>query len=161
MDDLGQHVISTKDVQTAAKSVVRWAAGQRPPIEIVSVSQVVFKDVIYSSIFWKRSGTATALTYKLRPKTGDKRLTRLPLSMDILPKSVLDAIVYLRSKSLVWSEIERRSALAYSPNWASDEGGFVEWSSLPVVVLARFPRRRIPHSNMHRWYDLRVEQKGS
>lgn len=38
-----------------------------------------------------------------------------------------------------------------SPNW-------LEWNSAPDEALALFPRKRISHTNLQRWYDLRIEQ---
>jgi hypothetical protein len=74
---------------------------------------------------------------------------------------VLGAIKLLHSQSgLSWQEIERLSSLPYSPKWHDELGkhGFVNWEELPPGVVKAFPKRRLPHSNLHRWYDLKVEQ---
>jgi autonomous glycyl radical cofactor GrcA len=98
---------------------------------------------------------------KARPRTGESRQVRLPLSIDLLPMDVLEAIKELRSLwGLSWPEIERLSSLPFSEGWREKIGtqGFVNWDALPTRVLDAFPHLRIPHSNLHRWYDLRVEQ---
>lgn len=82
----------------------------------------------------------------LRPKTGEKRQVRQPLSIDKLPEDVRDEIRKLRVAGYTWSEIEERSAK------------FVKWESLSTRVLELFPEMHIPRSNLQRWYDLRVEQ---
>jgi hypothetical protein len=87
-----------------------------------------------------------------RPKTGEKRRTRQPLKIDRLPVEVRDAIQKLRAQGKTWLEIEELSSLPL------DKGGFVNWDALPTAVLELFPDLRIPHSNLHRWYDVRVEQ---
>jgi hypothetical protein len=83
---------------------------------------------------------------KARPKTGEPRRTRRPLSIDRLPLSVHDEILKLRALGRSWPEIEELSK------------SFVKWDEQPTAVLELFPDLRIPHSNLHRWYDLRVEQ---
>ncbi|QNI34522.1 DUF3486 family protein [Alloacidobacterium dinghuense] len=87
-----------------------------------------------------------------RPKTGERRRARQPLKIDRLPIEVRDKIQALRSKGKTWQEIEELSALPV------DKGGFVAWDALPTPVLELFPDLRLPHTNLHRWYDLRVEQ---
>ncbi len=99
---------------------------------------------------------------KSLPRTGESRQRRRPLSIDLLPMDVLEAIKLLRLQSgLTWQEIERLSSQPYSPKWRDELGkhGFVNWDELPRAALKAFPKRRLPHSNLHRWYDLRVEQK--
>ncbi len=99
---------------------------------------------------------------KSLPRTGESRQRRRPLSIDLLPMDVLEAIKLLRRQSgLTWQEIERLSSQPYSPKWRDELGkhGFVNWDELPRAALKAFPKRRLPHSNLHRWYDLRVEQK--
>jgi hypothetical protein len=74
---------------------------------------------------------------------------------------VLEAIKLLRSESgFTWQEIERLSSLPYSPKWRAELGthGFVDWDELPPAVVKAFPKLRLPHSNLHRWYDLKVQQ---
>jgi len=80
------------------------------------------------------------------PKTGEPRRVRQPLRRDRLPLALLDRIRAERAKGHSWAEIERDS-----PNWQ-------EWEEAPLKVLAAFPDRRLPHSNLQRWHDLRVEQ---
>jgi hypothetical protein len=50
--------------------------------------------------------------------------------------------------------------LPYSPKWREELGnhGFIKWDKLPPGVVKAFPKRRLPHSNLHRWYDLKVKQ---
>ncbi len=92
-------------------------------------------------------------------KTGEKRKTNQPLKIDRLPASVHDAILYLRNHDgKTWQEIEAQSAAKYSKEWKYDAGGFVEWDEVSIAVLELFPEMRLPHSSLHRWYDLRVEQ---
>jgi hypothetical protein len=96
---------------------------------------------------------------KPRPRTGEKRRTNLPLKIDRLPLEIRDAIQYLKNGcGKTWQEIEELSALPYNADWKSGKGGFVNWKSLPTPVLELFPDLRLPHSNLHRWYDLRVSQ---
>jgi hypothetical protein len=88
-----------------------------------------------------------------RPKTGEKRVTNQPLKIDRLSPEVHHTILLLRNaKGKTWQEIEDLSALPVK------EGGFVDWESLPTPVLELFPNMRLPHSNLHRWYDIRVRQ---
>jgi hypothetical protein len=89
---------------------------------------------------------------KPRPKTGEKREVKRPLNIDRLPVEVKDAILQLRDQGKTWPEIEELSALP------KDKGGFIDWEALPTPVLELFPDLRLPHSNLHRWYDLRVSQ---
>jgi hypothetical protein len=92
---------------------------------------------------------------KARPKTGEPRETRQPLKIDRLPPSVHEAILRLRNRDgKTWQEIEQLSAEACGDG----KPGFVDWTNLPTPVLELFPDMRIPKSNLHRWYDLRVGQ---
>lgn len=88
-----------------------------------------------------------------RPGTGDARKTNQPLKIDKLPSSVHDAIrrLYTR-KGLTWTEIEALSSASLA------DGGFIDWEKLPQAVLDLFPNKRLPHSNLHRWFDLRIRQ---
>jgi hypothetical protein len=95
---------------------------------------------------------------KRRPKTGEERKTHLPLKIDLLPQAVRDAIQTLYDRGATWKEIEERSVLAYSPNWATDGKGFVNWEALDLPVLERFPDMRLAKSTLHLWFDLRVRQ---
>lgn len=94
---------------------------------------------------------------KPRPKTGERRLVRQPLKIDRLPQEIRDAIQALKSDH-TWEEIEELSAMHFNPKWQSQGGGFVDWEKLPAKVAALFPNRRLPHSNLQRWYDIRVRQ---
>jgi hypothetical protein len=91
-----------------------------------------------------------------KPKTGERRKTRQPLKIDRLIEylpAIRDKIQELKNRDgLTWQEIEDLSAL--SP----DRGGFVSWENLPIHILELFPDMRLPHSNLHRWYDLRIQQ---
>jgi len=96
---------------------------------------------------------------KPRPRTGDKRKANQPLKIDKLPVEVRDAVLYLRNQGLkTWMEIEELSALKYEPKWKGTLGGFVDWNSLPLHLLELFPDMRLPHTSIHRWYDLRFDQ---
>ena len=95
---------------------------------------------------------------KARPKTGEKRELNRPLKIDRLPIEVRDAIMKLRDVGKTWPEIEELSSLSFNPKWWTNGGGFVNWEELPTPVLELFPDMRLPHSNLHRWYDLRVSQ---
>src|SRR5690348_14056126 len=81
-----------------------------------------------------------------RPKTGEKRRTRQPLKMDKLPAELLDRVMKERAAGMFWKEIED-----LSPR-------FEEWQKTSEEVRAQFPGLRIPHTTLHRWYDLRFEQ---
>jgi hypothetical protein len=96
---------------------------------------------------------------KQGPRTGEKRKAQQPLKIDRLPVEVRDAIQHLKNVAgKTWQEIEELSSLAYSEKWSEGGGGFVPWERLPLDVLELFPDMRLPHSNLHRWYDLRVSQ---
>src|SRR5229473_1740284 len=82
-----------------------------------------------------------------RPKTGEARKTRQPFAIDKLPSSWRDQIIAWRAKWLTWEQIEEETAS-------------FEWDKLPEEFsLSLFADRRIPHSTLHRWYDVQVEQK--
>jgi hypothetical protein len=82
-----------------------------------------------------------------RPKTGDKRATRKPLTIDRLPDEVKARLVAAREQEWKsWEAIE-----ADSPAWK-------EWDKASPEAQKLFPGRKIPHSNAQRWYDIRVEQ---
>jgi hypothetical protein len=95
---------------------------------------------------------------KPRPKTGEKREVKRPLNIDRLPVEVRDAILQLRDNGKTWPEIEELSSLPYNEAWSTKGGGFVNWEGLTTPVLELFPDLKLPHSNLHRWYDLRVSQ---
>lgn len=91
-------------------------------------------------------------------KTGETRKTKQPLKIDRLPTEVIDAILFLRNtRGKPWLEIEAQSAEKYSKSWKL-KGGFVNWAKMPADVLALFPLKKLPHSNLQRWWDLRVSQ---
>lgn len=72
---------------------------------------------------------------------------RQPMSIDKLPIEVRDKIVELRGpQGRSWMEIEELSK------------SFVPWPTLPSSTQALFPGKYLPHSNLHRWYDVRVAQ---
>jgi hypothetical protein len=86
--------------------------------------------------------------------TGEKRKTDQPFHVDRLPVSVQMVICRLKSNDgLSWQQIEDLSRLPKGV-----DGGFVDWVNLPANVLEYFPGRYIPHSNMHRWFDVRKRQ---
>jgi hypothetical protein len=80
------------------------------------------------------------------PKTGERRRARQPLRLDRLPLALLDRIRAERAQGRTWTEIERDS-----PSWP-------EWEQVTPEVLADFPGRRLPHTSLQRWHDLRVDQ---
>jgi hypothetical protein len=82
----------------------------------------------------------------LRRKTGERQRVRQPLKIDRLPMEIHDRILKTRAKAMTWEEIERDS-----PSWN-------EWEKVDAKIAALFPGRKLPHSNLQRWYDLRVEQ---
>ena len=95
---------------------------------------------------------------KPRPKTGEERRTHQPLKIDLLPQAARDAIELLYDRGRTWVEIAEQSAKPYSAKWQEDSGGFIDWESLDLSVLERFPEMRLPKSSIHRWFDLRVAQ---
>jgi hypothetical protein len=96
---------------------------------------------------------------KPRPKTGERRETNQPLKIDRLPSSVHDDILHLRNtRGKTWQEIEALSAEPVKLEDGSKGGGFIDWPALPFEILQLFPEMRLPHSSLHRWYDLRVAQ---
>ena len=81
-----------------------------------------------------------------RPKIGEPRQRRQPFLVDKLPQKMRDRIEAERAFGRTWREIEDDS-----PTWQ-------EWDCVAADVLALFPGKRLPHSNLQRWYDVRVEQ---
>ncbi len=82
-----------------------------------------------------------------RPKTGEARRVKQPLGIDRLPLKMQDRIRAARIAGRTWMEIEEDS-----PTWP-------EWNEgVASEAFDLFPGRRLPHSNLHRWYDLRVAQ---
>lgn len=90
-----------------------------------------------------------------RPGTGETRKTNQPLKIDRLPPAVHEAICALRNQAgKTWQEIEDLSGEPFGKG----QLGFVDWVNLPTPVLELFPDMRLPHTNLQRWYDIRVEQ---
>lgn len=82
-----------------------------------------------------------------RAKTGERRQVNQPLKIDLLPEKMRDRILTEHNTlGRPWEEIEMAS-----PSWD-------EWDKVNDSVLKLFPKRRLPHSTLHRWYDLRVSQ---
>jgi hypothetical protein len=96
---------------------------------------------------------------KARPRTGERRETNQPLKIDRLPSSIQDEILHLRNtRGKTWQEIEALSAEPVKLENGSKGNGFIDWPALPLNILELFPDMRLPHSSLHRWYDLRVSQ---
>src|SRR5690349_10929263 len=87
---------------------------------------------------------------KQRPRTGQVRKVRQPFAIDKLPAEWRDRLIALRAKWLTWEQIEQETK---NFPWAKLEEIDAE------LVLSHFADRRIPHSTLHRWYDVQVEQK--
>ena len=79
-----------------------------------------------------------------RREAGEKPVHTMPLKMDRLPATILSEITELRRQGRTWIEIERMSPC-------------FDWESVPRSVRVLFPGLRLPHSTLHRWFDLRVE----
>ncbi len=94
-----------------------------------------------------------------RVRTGDKRRTNQPLKIDRLPAEVQERILELRNREgKTWQEIEDLSAEPLNSSEQPHARGFIDWQQLPLAVLELFPDMRLPHTTLHRWYDLRVAQ---
>jgi hypothetical protein len=93
-----------------------------------------------------------------RPKTGEKRKTRLPLKIDRLPQGAKDAIETLYNRGRTWVEIAEQSAKPYSKEWEKDGGGFIDWVEVDTDALELFPGLRLAKSSLQRWFDLRIAQ---
>ena len=78
------------------------------------------------------------------PRKGVKRRTRRTFSIEKLPAAWQEWIQQERAIPNVtaWETIEERSATA------------LPWDELPKETLRLFPRRRLPATNMWRWYDV-------
>jgi hypothetical protein len=87
---------------------------------------------------------------KRRPRTGEARQTRQPFAIDKLPAEWRDRIVAWRAKWLTWEQVE-------------EETKNFEWKKLeesdPEFALSHFADKRIPHTTLHRWYDVRMVQE--
>lgn len=81
-----------------------------------------------------------------KPRTGEPRKVKQPLKIDRLPGELREAIQSMRASGLTWVEIED-----ISPRMR-------EWEGVPEETRKLFPGLRIPHSNLMRWWDLRIEQ---
>jgi hypothetical protein len=95
-----------------------------------------------------------------RRQTGEQQRTRQPFNIDRLPPHVRESIELLKNHyGKTWEQIEALSAERF-PAKASlvPLGGFVDWDKLDTEVIELFPGRRIPKSNLQRWYDVRVRQ---
>jgi hypothetical protein len=93
------------------------------------------------------------VTNKKRPRTGERRQVNQPLKIDRLSPDIHEAILLLRNRDgKTWEEIE---ALSAAPK---DKGGFIDWENLPPALLKLFPDKKLAHTSLHRWYDLRVSQ---
>jgi hypothetical protein len=90
--------------------------------------------------------TAKEIVERHGRRTGEARKVRQPLGIDRLPLAIQDRIRAARIAGRTWMEIEQQS-----PKWA-------EWAEATEEQRAIFPDLRLPHTNLHRWYDLRVEQ---
>jgi len=94
-----------------------------------------------------------------RARTGDKRKANQPLKIDRLPGEVQARILELRNREgKTWQEIEDLSAEPLASGEHPHARGFIDWQSLALSVLELFPEMRLPHTTLHRWYDLRVAQ---
>jgi ribosomal protein S8 len=82
-----------------------------------------------------------------RRKIGEKPQVRQPLKIDKLPAGFHREIQEKRASGWTWTEIE------------SDSQTWKElWKSVDDKTKSLFPGLKLPHSNLSRWYDLRVEQ---
>ena len=152
-------MIISKSVEVAARNVCAWLNGPGVDVEVTSMLQTVSMGRVYTTIFWTKSSSesvsSTKSSKKRRPVTGEMRTKRFPLKIDKLPSQVLDAITRLRENGHTWQDISERSTLPYSPRWATVKGGFVDWEKVSEEAIRAFPERRIPATNLSRWYDLR------
>jgi hypothetical protein len=85
-----------------------------------------------------------------RPRTGEKREKQQPFAIDKLPSAWRDRIVALRAKWLTWEQIEEETK---NFEWAKLEESDAE------LALSHFADRRIPHTTLHSWYDVRIQQE--
>jgi uncharacterized protein involved in exopolysaccharide biosynthesis len=91
-----------------------------------------------------------------RPRTGERRQINQPLKIDKLPPDVHERILALRNRlGKTWEEIESISAQPFDEK---KQVGLVNWAALPAAVVKLFPGKRLAHTSLHRWYDLRVSQ---
>ena len=96
------------------------------------------------------------MTTQKRPRTGERRQVNQPLKIDKLPPEVHDRILVLRNRAnKTWEDIE---AISAQPFDVKKQTGLVNWAELPPEVRKLFPKKYLPHSSLHRWFDLRVSQ---
>src|SRR4051812_43643118 len=82
-----------------------------------------------------------------KPKTGEKRKTRQPFKLDRLPLAWREWIeTGRRERGLTWEELEDLSRTELK--WDEEQ-----------AALKMFPDRRLPVTTMHRWHDVRIEQR--
>jgi hypothetical protein len=86
------------------------------------------------------------MTCRKMPKTGVARKTHQTFAIDKLPTAWRDRIIAGRAKWTTWEQIEQETAA-----W--------EWDELTGAQRGLFAERHIPHSTLHRWYDVQVRQK--
>lgn len=91
-----------------------------------------------------------------RRHTGEKQARRQPLKLDKLPQAWLEWIQEGRALGLTWGELENssREGIGYTRGARKQ---LLPWSTTPEAVKL-FPKKLVPATTMHRWYDLRVEQ---
>ncbi|MGO8759350.1 MAG: hypothetical protein ACLQG3_14620 [Terracidiphilus sp.] len=96
------------------------------------------------------------MTTTKRPRTGERRQVKQPLKIDKLPPEVHDRILVLRDReNKTWEEIEAISAQPFDQKKGT---GLVDWDRLPAPLKKLFPEKRLGHSTLHRWFDLRRTQ---
>ncbi|MFQ5696271.1 MAG: hypothetical protein ACE5HB_09805 [Terriglobia bacterium] len=82
-----------------------------------------------------------------RPRIGEKRQRNYRVKLDRFPPEVREEIQRLyATEGKTWEEIEELSQR------------FVPWGELKPEVRRLFPKRKLPHSTLQRWYDLRIAQ---
>jgi hypothetical protein len=79
-------------------------------------------------------------------KTGVIRNVGRQLKIDLLPPAMHEWILERRRMGWTYQEIEKESPKAEP------------WNQVAPEVAARFPGKRLPHTNVLRWHQLRVEQ---
>jgi hypothetical protein len=96
------------------------------------------------------------VTTSKRPRTGERRRINQPLKIDKLPPEVHERILALRNRlNKTWEDIEAISAVPFDEKKGV---GLVNWDALAPAAKKLFPEKRLPHTSLHRWYDLRVSQ---
>src|SRR5208337_3269830 len=87
-----------------------------------------------------------SMSCRKMPRSGERRKTHQSFAIDKLPSAWRDRIIELRAKWMPWEQIEQESTA-----W--------EWADLSEGQKKLFAETRIPHSTLHRWYDVQVKQK--